>query len=81
MFAERRDAALREELRRDDAVRLRAVDLCAILRRVELPLRAPALRDLELDLRAAIVSLLHVQTRALSVRVALGVAELASSNM
>jgi hypothetical protein len=81
LFAERRDVARREVLRRDDAVRLRAVDLRAVLRRVGLPLRATTLCDLELDLRAAIVSLLHVQTRAPSVRVALATAKVASGNM
>ena len=75
------EVALREELPRDDAARLRAVVLRAVLRREELPLRVPALRDRELDLRAAIVSLLHVETRVLSGRVALRIAKVASGNL
>jgi hypothetical protein len=81
LLAERREVALREELPRDDAVRLRAVDLRAVLRREELPLRVPALRDRELDLRAAIVNLLDVQTRVLSAWVALWIAKVASDAM
>lgn len=46
---------------REEELLFRAVVLRAVLRRVELPLRVPALRDREVDFRAAIVCLLYVR--------------------